>query len=316
MRLNRSLSIMTAGLGVLFLSLVPSASAAELTYTDNLLAWYSADAGVFTTTTSATPSGNEDPVGSWVDQSGNGHHLRRGTGNSTPTLQSFAGPLGTPALYFDGNDYLLMSSDGTASAGAIQYLPAATTIGTAFIVFKPYAEVTAASPPMVLTSFSLSYYIESITLGAQSGLIVDELIAARKRQWTGTAWQNTATGVGNDGGARSISSTEYTFLSVTHGVDTFDFRFTLGGDSLTDLDHSIRPSDPFGPHNDPLVQLTLQVGNSSSGGSTYLKGHLVEILLYTTELDDTQRALVEGYLNEKYVIGPPAGSLYLFGSLP
>lgn len=295
---------------------------------EGLLAWFSADAGTFTTATGAIETGDGGSVGRWEDRTGHGYHLRRTSGTTTPTLQTTNGPMGNPALYFDGNDYLMLSGDGTSAT--FQYFTNGTTIGTAFIVFKPEDPVTTNTPPMALTSFSPNYTAASITLGTQTSLIDDEIIVARKRQWTGTSWQNTATGVSDDGGARSISNTNYTLLCVAHNGSSFDFFLGAGAESSTDLQNMATP-DPYAPYNDPQLQLTLQVG-SSSGSAAPLRGHIAEILLYATALNTEERVAVEGYLTGKYhepvihsltltidssggVTAPPAGSLeYIDGA--
>lgn len=64
----------------------------------NLIAWYKADAGVFSDA-GVTPAANNATVQQWNDQSGNGNHLSQATAGARPTFKS-AGLNGKQGVVF------------------------------------------------------------------------------------------------------------------------------------------------------------------------------------------------------------------------
>lgn len=77
----------------------------ELPISQNLAAWYKAEAGITTVT----------GVSQWNDQSGNARHLAQATTTKQPAYSLAAGPNGLPALTFDGtDDFLAVATFGLA----------------------------------------------------------------------------------------------------------------------------------------------------------------------------------------------------------
>lgn len=306
-------------MGIHMLLAVSGASAAELTYTDNLLAWYKADAGVFTTPTGTTPSGNGDPVGRWEDQSGSDYHLTRITESEKPLVDAGAGPRNSTALHFNGDDYLLLSTEGT-EATTVNF-PAGTELGTVFMVFRPTSPITSSSSEKMLLAVSGGAHINSLMLGLTTGLLTDEVITIRDVTWnpTSLAWQNQASGLT---GGYSIPNVEYTFLSLTHAGDAFEIRSSLGGDDLTNGKSGAPGPDGWTDYNihgsadpNPTSLMTLLVGGVVGGGIGRFDGYISEIIVYKTALIRSERELVEDYLYDKYVFGASPGGLIIFGRL-
>jgi len=80
----------------------------------NLKVWLKADAGTFQDSLFATPaSANNDPVGGWQDQSGNGNHVIQATAGKRPLLKT-AAQNGLPTITFDGVDDFLQKLYGAA----------------------------------------------------------------------------------------------------------------------------------------------------------------------------------------------------------
>jgi len=82
----------------------------------NLIAWYKADAGVFSDA-GTTPATNGQKVRQWNDQSGNGYHLGQSDTNHQPVFQSTSWTGSKNAVFFDpavGNEATLMTTSGVA----------------------------------------------------------------------------------------------------------------------------------------------------------------------------------------------------------
>lgn len=80
-----------------------------------LIAWYKADADVYSNTSLTTPqTTNNGNVAGWKDQSGNGYHLTQATGQYLPTYLT-AGLNGKPAISFAAAaPSMLASASGVA----------------------------------------------------------------------------------------------------------------------------------------------------------------------------------------------------------
>lgn len=92
----------------------------------NLVAWYSArdTATLFQDSALSTPvTANSDPVGGWLDKSGNGRHLTQGTAGSRPAYKT-SGINTRAALQFDGSaDHLSSTGSWVASVFSGTDLP-------------------------------------------------------------------------------------------------------------------------------------------------------------------------------------------------
>lgn len=269
---------------------------------EGLLAWYKATEGIYTTWNGDTVPTHGEPVGRWEDLSGNGWHQRRSTEEERPTFRQSGSPSGNPELYFDGNDYLLLSTGGYG--GTTVSFPTGTRIDTVFVVFRLDESVTPSSPARLLFSTSEVNLVSSVMFGVTTGLFADEIITVRDvgwDSWAGGSWRNMASGVveGN------LPADDYHFLCITHTGSSFDIRTRLEGDNLTNVNSGSPDGwSDFNGHNDtnavPEQGITFRVGGIIESTTGRFKGHISEIILYETALDAEDRALVESYLKEKY----------------
>jgi len=308
---GRNTWVMTVGCAVVcFLS--AGSVHSELTFTNNLLAWYKADIGMYTTPIGATPSGHGDPVGRWEDQSGNDYHLTRITESERPLVDTGAGPLSSSALHFNGNDYLLMCTEGTEASTL--YFPSGTELGTVFMVFRPHSEITSLSVAQMLLAVSGVNVANSVVLGNTTGSLVNEVITVRDVAWTSTneVWRNQASGM--LGG--SIPNDEYTFLSLTHAGNTFEIRTRLGGDNVSNGKETLPGQDGWTDFNlhgstDPVPAnlMTLRVGGVVESAIGRFDGYISEIIVYGAALNATERAEVDSYLKRKY--DPATGTVVI-----
>ena len=101
-----------------------------------LVLWLDAGQGLFQSTGGAAATANADPVGQWMDQSGNARHGTQATTAAKPTLR-LNQVNGRPALRFDGADDFF----------SLAAWPAGATSGELFLVVK-----LVADPPSDSTS--------------------------------------------------------------------------------------------------------------------------------------------------------------------
>lgn len=79
------------------------------TQISGLTLWLKADAGVFQSTGGAAAAADNDVVGEWQDQSGNGLHFTQATTINKPKWRTNR-LNGLPSIQFDGNDFVQRAS--------------------------------------------------------------------------------------------------------------------------------------------------------------------------------------------------------------
>jgi hypothetical protein len=98
--------------------------------------WLKADAGLEQTSGGTPATADGDPVGRWLDQSGNGRHVSQATGSLRPTLKlNIQNSL--PVVQFDGVDDFMGLPDflsGFTAAELFLVIRARSTINQAFSV--------------------------------------------------------------------------------------------------------------------------------------------------------------------------------------
>ena len=173
----------------------------------NLTSWQRADKDVYQDSGLTTPAtADGDPVGGWVDQSGNGNHLVQSTGASRPALK-LAVVNGRNALRFDGvDDYFLrnvQSSDEYTIAVALQF----SGTGGLYYVLKNGTALNGHE----MANNSGTFFLQNTAVAAQSDGATGTDIAI----WSGRRSNADGADLRKDGAARAITNPTAAITSPT-----------------------------------------------------------------------------------------------------
>jgi hypothetical protein len=230
--------------------------------------WLKADAGLYQDSGGTTPAtADDDRIGLWQDQSGQGNHASQATSGKRPTLK-LAIQNGRPVVRFDGAD------DGLANA-------LFSAFGTAdFSLF------------MVLASGNLAGYRTALELASPTGGAL------------GAGLIISQDGANNDGtaeygriGADFLSTTAPGLVANTfatwegvHSAGTF--RAYADGVAAT-------PASAASGLN--ITEAGCMLGYAFFGGiAQFWQGHVGEAIIYDTALTDGDRQHVESYLRARW----------------
>lgn len=163
-----------------------------------LTSWQRADKDVYQDSGLTTPAtADGDPVGGWVDQSGNGNHLTQSTGASRPLLK-LAVVNGRNALRFDGvDDYFIrnvQSSDEYTIAVALKF----SGTGGLYYVVK---NGTGANGHEMANNAG-TFFLQNTGVAAQSDGATGTDIAI----WSGRRSNAAGADLRKDGAARAIAN--------------------------------------------------------------------------------------------------------------
>lgn len=215
---------------------------------------------------------NGTAVSGWADQSSFGNNATQTASTNQPTL--ITGAInGKPAISFDGtNDFLSVADDATISPEKV----------SVFIVCSANSTVSNRQYVGKCNNMQTSGY----------GIV---------------GYANDANGFINSSAAPQYGGS---FPANTFGVLSLIYDPAKAADQ-------IRMSIASGSGNGSQTTIytgtkTAAISNDSSplyigswGGTKYLnKCRIAEILVFDRAVSDQQRALVEGYLKEKYNVGP------------
>lgn len=220
-----------------------------------------ANAGLYQDSAGTTPAvADGDPVGLWLDQSGEVVSHFTTTAAQRPTLRTnFVGSL--PAIQFDGVDDRLFP-DGDLTT---------LTAATMFIVVK-----LDADPPAAGAETGLMEYTSAASKTAfpwTDGIIYDAFGTTVRKT---TVNPGTSLAQWNIYGVVTASGLWANYLNGTELYTTG--TNTVGWSSAANS----------------------RLGMSLGAPTGYLKGHIAEMLVYDAALDSTDRALVEAYLRAKW----------------
>lgn len=127
----------------------------------NLVAWYSADLGVFSDA-GTTPATNGQTVQQWNDQSGNGYHLTQATAGLRPSLNTSG---------YNSKRAIVLSAAGTTSMATSATITQFNGIGTsAFWAVAQMTTSTVASGRL-LTTFTGASGVADYNYSANPGAI-------------------------------------------------------------------------------------------------------------------------------------------------
>lgn len=222
-----------------------------------------------------------DPVGYWADKSGNARDAVQASGTNKPTLK-----LGVKnsrnTLLFDGtNDSLSVSG----SASSLKFLHSADS--TVFAVFK-YNTLNGGAiiDSMAGTTAKTGVYVYATTTGKWQTLLGNSSSAA-----------NTSP-VFNES-ANSYIPTDFVLGSFTNRptnatASLRSYGYKNGGNSFNNNAATGVASTASSSHD-------LTIG-CFFGGSGSINGYLCELIVYNSALTDSDKNIVDTYLNSKWSI--------------
>lgn len=172
-----------------------------------LTSWQRADKDVYQDSGLTTPAtADGDPVGGWVDQTGNGNHLVQSTGASRPVLKLTV-VNGRNAVRFDGvDDYFLrnvQSSDEYTIAVALKF----SGTGGLYYVVK---NGTGANGHEMANN-SGTYFLQNTGVAAQNDGATGTDIAI----WSARRSAADGADLRKDGAARAITNGSAAIISPT-----------------------------------------------------------------------------------------------------
>lgn len=232
----------------------------------NLELWLRAD--------SVTGLNSGDALTTWNDSSGNGRNVTQGTAASKPLW--YSGRVGgKPAIYFDGSNDWLENTAGVMGFNG----------NTGLTVFVVYELKTA--------------------LPTNGGLISKDDFSVPNRGWSTFIYSDTDQGLliptssstreirrGLTPGGTFARPMMYTGRFQGSTEQSLWFNGTLDNDTITG-------SIPASIGNAGTTNLW--VGRTGASGE-YLLGYIAEIVVYSTNLSDTNRQAIETYLRNKYLL--------------
>ena len=232
-----------------------------------LALWLKADSGIAT---------NGMNVSVWADQSGQGHDAVQGIATSQPTLATSG--TGRPGVRFDGlNDYLTFHLPINGWRATTIFLMASTDL----LVTN---SVQAAGPGQ--ESHTAICWPETADWGS-----------TRLNPYSGDVyWRFGTTALNNNnhyvrpasiGAGYSLSTLVKNGSLETLYVDGLEAMQVSGKASILAGDAD---DGWLGKGNDPY-----------SGGPTYFAGEILEVLVHSRALSNTERANVESYLEDCYI---------------
>jgi len=238
----------------------------------NLQAWFKSDVGLFQESTFVTASGDDDPVGGWRDQSGNGNDVIQATSSLKWTLR-LDEINGLPALQNDGDDFIANVTTALGFSGTDK--PLAT-----FCV----AKVTDTAANRVIFSIGNSgtntqfYEILTNATPEYSEIKRDDASVLKAH---------------DDGTPQTINYVLWTILN--NGTQsTMRVDGALIGSADVDLDVGASTFDQF------AIGTVLRVAASANW-----VGFLAEIAVVQDDISAADLALMETYFANRYGISLP-----------
>ncbi len=269
------------------------AMAAETPPVANPTLWLSGSTGIL------NGDGNDaidgEGVRTWVDQSTGGWDVGANWAGRRPMYTTGVTPTGAAGIYFD-----TFTNGGDNKEDTIGRSGVSITMNSLFIVFTPAAPLTPAMSPKQNLLSGRQDWNEAVILGGFSGGFTDEVITVQSRDSTRIG--NNKTYAAYEDADASISGTHYLSLIFNDGGGGFNGYIEIYLDGTLVTNHIASQVDDNGF---VLVDENLILGSSNWGNSFY-NGYIHEIIAYDTVLDTTDRAAVETYLNDKFVVPEPA----------
>jgi hypothetical protein len=165
--------------------------------------WVKSDAGTLQTVGGSAASADGDPVGQWLDQSGNGNHLSQATSSKRGTLK-LALLNGLPIVRFDGvDDILATAAVVTTSLSFSMFLvlkaPAASS--------KMFLNGSANGYGLTSNSGSRNVLYENVTNISDGALTSNYEVWEAIRTTTLSMWVNGVSKLSGSGGTPAAPTT-------------------------------------------------------------------------------------------------------------
>jgi hypothetical protein len=242
--------------------------------------WLKADAGTLQTSGGSAASADGDPVGQWLDQSGQGNHVAQATGSQRPTLK-LAIQNSLPIVRTDGVDDYLQNAANILGTGDQPF--------TLFLLLKTAVAVNSDKVAFEVGrvasgTFTRQYRFypagNSVCAG---GLFFSNYANDRC----------TAAGLVTSGVFYSAA-----FSHAVGAVSATNPTFWVNG-----TQQASDPTNPFGtgtaaPNLDPGA--TTIGRDQESSPAEYWNGDFGEILLFDSALSASDLAAVHSYLRAKW----------------
>lgn len=243
--------------------------------TSPLVLWLDAGRDVYSDA-GVTASTDGGIIQQWNDQSGSGNHAIQTTGANQPQM--------------DGTDPAINN------AASVEFSIAGST----------YMDMNSLTLDPATTSYSITGALNCSCSGNNDKIILQQ------NDGTGTGRSHFLYAESNDrfasdlGGSSGTSTTSDTKGNWTIYSTAFDFN---GGSSTTisfhktgtaDGGRTVTPESSDGPWR-------LGAGKSATN---FFDGPISEVAVFSQDLNDVQRILIENYLSAKYNIGLSAGDIY------
>ena len=237
-----------------------------------LTLWLKSDEGI-------TKDGG-DNVSQWDDQSGNSNHATQSNASYKPVWYD-SQLNGYPGIRFDGSDnYLQVNGIASIMAGTDKPM-------SVFIVSKNTQSTGVNTTWMSFYSANVGDYSSYVAPIGHEG--DPGYYRSRKRDSSGTAKSTTLAG--------SVTRNSFVHMSaIIDGTDAFLYEGgVLQNSGFTDIDLGVT-------YVDRAVIGALFFNYNGSDKLYYVKGDIVEMIVYDSELDTTNRQIVESYFESRYVL--------------
>jgi hypothetical protein len=241
--------------------------------------WLKADAGVFRDANGTAAAVHGDPVGCWIDQSGNGFSPRQEMPDRRPWLA--ADSRGNPVLRFGGeNQYLHEPSGSGPTCRVLDHSDAGTK--PQFTVFFVFSSTTA------MESWRQSLFGQFVDTDGRTSRyfhITQEGKFSYDEWWPWYHWLRSPAGV-------VVSGRTHVAMVVRD-----DNRRSMYVDGVLVADDSVA-EDYAGPE-----PYRWWIGARPLNGAMddSLHGDIAEILIYNRTLDQIEQLSVKRYLRDKHV---------------
>ena len=239
---------------------------------DSLVLWLRADAGVLDSLSGSIA--NNEGVGTWQDQSGQGKHVIQDTTGKRPIYKATGGPNSYPTFQFDGvNDYLRSTANMNIVGNEARHIfvVARSNSGDAYSGLLGFGDNTLDYKAWdFFAVYTISAVLKSIAVNDGSGASyynaapTQDIYRLFECGFTEADANSADIDLREDGTSRAV-----TVQAISGTINTANTTFKIGTNYV----------------------------NNAAGK---LSGYLCEVLVYDKELTSSEQTAIRNYLNKKY----------------